>query len=257
MIKSIKAIKSIVVFVTFGLATGYAAENLTAYEIAAKVDSRPIPVDQKSEMTMNLISKKGKVRSRKVKTNRVGDDKQIMWFLEPADVKGSSFLRISYDDRDDDMWIYLPAFGKVRRIASHARSGSFMGSDFTYENMSRHKLDDFEYTLLREEEIGDKDCWVLERKAKEGVTTDYSKIIGWVWKEHFVIVKNEFFDKKGNLIKVMSLEVSQIAKYWIPDRIEMKNLKSGHRTELVFQNNEVDTGIDDNIFKSSYMTRIH
>lgn len=237
--------------------TVLAQEKLTAYQIMEKVDARPIPSDQKSEMTMNLIDKKGKIRSRSVKTYRIGDEKQIMWFLEPADVKGSCFLRISYDDRNDDMWIYLPAFGKVRRVASHQKNGNFMGSDFTYEDMEKIKLENYDYKLLGEEEISGKGCWMIERRPKEGVSKDYSRIVGWVWKDHYSLVKNEFYAKNGNLKKVMTIEPQQFEKYWLPQQITMENLKSKHKTELIFENIRVDTGIEDEVFKSSYMKRIH
>ena len=134
MKKNIVLILSLTVFIIIQFFNGVTAqENLTANQIMEHWDNRTIPVDMTSQMTMNLIDKKGKVRTRLLKTHRMSDNKQIMWFLKPSDVKGSSFLRLSYDDRDDDMWIYLPAFGKVRRIASHAKKGSFMGSDFTFK----------------------------------------------------------------------------------------------------------------------------
>lgn len=234
-----------------------AQETMTVFQIMEKVDQRLIPTDQKAEMTMNLIDKRGKIRSRSVKTYRMGDEKQIMWFIKPADVKGSSFLRISHDDRDDDMWIYLPAFGKVRRIASSARNSNFMGSDFTYEDMETPNLNDFDYTLLREEQLEEKSCWVIERIPHEGISKNYLKMITWIWKEHFAPVREELYDGKGNLRKIKSIEVSQLGKYWIPSSITMENLKTNHKTELIFDKVEVDTGIDEQVFESSYMTRIH
>jgi len=232
-------------------------EKLSAYQIMENWDNRTFPVDMTSKMTMNLIDKKGKVRTRLLKAYRMSDDKQIMWFLKPSDVKGSSFLRISYDDRDDDMWIYLPAFGKVRRIASHAKKGSFMGSDFTFEDMGDRKLKDYNYQLIKEEEINGKSCWVIECIPGEDVATDYSKIISWIWKDDYLDLKEEFYDKKGNLKKVKTLEVIKVEKYWLPKLIVMENLKSKHKTEMVFEDIEVDTGLEEKVFKSNYMTRIH
>ncbi len=234
-----------------------AQEKLTAYQIMEHWDNRTVPVDMISKMTMNLIDKKGKVRTRLIKAYRMSDDKQIMWFLKPSDIKGSSFLRLSYDDRDDDMWIYLPAFGKVRRIASHAKKGSFMGSDFTFEDMGDRKLEDYTYQLLKEEKINDKSCWVIESIPGEGVATDYSNIISWIWKEDYIDIKEEFYDKKGNLKKVKTLEVIKVEKYWVPNLIVMENIKTNHKTELIFEDIEVDTGLDEKVFKSNYMTRIH
>ena len=166
-------------------------------------------------------------------------------------------MRLSYDDRDDDMWIYLPAFGKVRRIASHAKNGNFMGSDFTYEDMGDRKLNDYTYKLLKEETIGDKDCWVVESIPKEGLTTDYSKIISWIWKDEFIELKEEFYDKKGNLKKIKHMDLQQVESYWLPSKMSMKDLKSNHQTDLVFDQISVDTGLKDEVFDKSYMTRIY
>jgi hypothetical protein len=241
-----------------GLKSMFCLEQLTADQIMQKVDTRTIPIDMTLMMKMNLIDKRGNVRSRAVKAFRMGDDKQIMWFLEPADVKGSSFLVISHEDRDDDMWIYLPAFGKVRRIASHAKKGNFMGSDFTYEDLGDRKLRDYTYRLLKEEEnIGDKVCWVIESIPNKGVTTDYAKIISWIWKDDYVEIKEEFYDKRGNLKKIKMADMQQVEKYWVPSSVTMEDLKSKHKTELIFDQIKVDTGLKEEIFDTSYMTRIY
>ncbi len=258
MKKNIVLILSLTVFIIIQFFNGVTAqENLTANQIMEHWDNRTIPVDVTSQMTMNLIDKKGKSRTRLLKTYRMSDNKQIMWFLKPSDVKGSSFLRLSYDDRDDDMWIYLPAFGKVRRIASHAKKGSFMGSDFTFEDMGDRKLKDYNYQFIKEDEIDGKSCWVIESIPGEDVATDYSKIISWIWKEDYLELKEEFYDMKGNLKKVKNLEATKVEKYWVPGLIIMENLKSKHKTELVIEDIEVDTGLDEKVFKSNYMTRIH
>lgn len=244
-------------FLLIDLKAAIGQEKMTADQIMQKVDTRIIPKDMTVMMKMDLIDKNGNVRSRAMKTYRMGDDKQIMWFLEPADVKGSSFLRLSYDDRDDDMWLYLPAFGKVRRIASHAKSGNFMGSDFTYEDLGDRKLQDYTYTLLKEETIGDKACWVIESIPRQGVTTDYAKIISWIWKDDYVELKEEFYDKKGNLKKIKLTELQRVEKYWVPSKVSMQDLKSSHKTDLLFNQISVDTGLKNEIFDSSYMTRIY
>jgi len=232
------------------------AEEPSAYEIMKYVDERTIPNDMVADMTMNLIDKKGRTRARKIHSYRMSDDKQIMWFQEPADVKGSSFLRLSYDERDDDMWIYLPAFAKVRRIASHAKNGSFMGSDFTYEDLGDRKLNDYEYTKMGEETIGDRKCWIIQSVPKPGVSTDYSKSILWIWKKEYVLVKSDLYDKKGNLRKQLSQNLIEKDGYWIYDRIQMENLKRKGRTELILENIELDTGVEESLFKSNQLKRI-
>lgn len=246
-----------IIFAIVMLSNKAFSQELTADTIMEKVDTRIIPKDIVSEMTMDLVDKRGKVRSRAVKNNRMGDDKIIMWFLKPADVKGSSFLRISYDDRDDDMWLYLPAFRKVRRIASHAKKGSFMGSDFTYEDIGDRKLNDYTYKKLKEsEKYEEYDCWVIESVPVEGLVTDYVKIVSWIWKEEFFPVKEEFYDKRGTLKKIKTVELTQVEKYWVPSKMTMEVIKTKHKTVLDFTKIEVDTGLDEKVFSQNYLKRI-
>jgi outer membrane lipoprotein-sorting protein len=234
-----------------------AQEKLTARQIMEKVDTRIIPKDLTAIMKMNLIDRKGNVRARTIKTYRMGKYKQIVWFLSPADVKGTSFLRISHKEREDDMWLYLPAFGKVRRIASHAKRGHFMGSDFTYEDLEERKLKNYKYRLLKEEKIADKACWVIQSVPKKGVRTSYSKIVSWVLKDKYIITKEEFYDKKGRLRKRKTIKLTKVKKYLIPERMIMEDLKSNHKTEIILEQIKVDTGLSKKIFHTSYMKRIH
>lgn len=229
----------------------------TADEIMKKVDTQTVPKDMKSMMKMNLIDKKDNVRQRDLKNYRLSDEKMIMWFLSPADVKGSCFLKFENDDKDDDMWIYLPALGKVRRIASSATNGSFMGSDFTYEDMGDRNLKDFTYKLLKEETVDGKQCWVIESKPKSGVTTDYSKIVSWIWKDEYIAVKEESYDKKGTLRKIKTVQLTKVKSYWVPEIITMNDLKVSHKTEMVNSDIEVDTGVDVSMFDQNNMTRIY
>lgn len=245
------------VLACFATSSDVLAQELTGDEIMQRVDERPIPEDMKSEMTMKLINKKGQERVRTVRIIRQGDEKQIMWFLAPPDVRGTSFLRISHEDRGDDMWLYLPAFKKVRRIASRARKENFMGSDFTYEDMEKRKLKDYTYKLLREERFGDYECYVVESIPKEDVDTDYSKIVSWVWKDDYLLMKEEFYDRKGKLRKVKTMSgIEEHSEYWIPGELKMENVQKKHVTDIIFDKVEVDTGVEDDLFSTAYLKRI-
>jgi hypothetical protein len=250
------AVLSMVVLTTGGWTNLNAAETLTANQIMTKVDTRTEPQDLTATITMNLIDSKNQSRQRLLKTYRFGDDKQIMWFLEPADVKGSSFLRISHDDQDDDMWLYLPAFGKVKRIASHAKKGSFMGTDFTFEDLGERKLKEYRYTLLKEEEFNAQACWVIESLPQKGVNTDYAKIVSWIWKDDFFAVKEEFYDRAGVLMKVKTVELTELKPYWVIKQMTMEDLKAIHKTEMIFDQIQVDTGLDEKIFDTNSLKRI-
>lgn len=234
-----------------------AEEKLTANQIMQRVDERTGPEDLTSRTIMNLIDKKGNVRERILKNYRMGEDKWILWFLQPPNVKGSSFLRIAHEDRDDDMWIYLPAFGKVRRIAAHAKKGNFMGSDFTYEDLGERKLKDYKYRLLKEDTMDKKSCWVIESIPQKDVITDYSKIVSWVWKEEYIVIKEEYYDIKGRLKKIKTVDLTKVEGYWLPESLIMENLKTKHKTEMINKEIDCDVGLKEEMFESHYMTRIH
>lgn len=229
----------------------------TGDEIMKKVDEVVVPKDMKSAMKMNLIDSKNQIRQRDLKVFRLTDVKMMMWFLNPADVKGTCFLKIANTDRDDDMWIYLPALAKVRRIASSAKNGSFMGSDFTFEDMGDRKLKDYTYKLLNTETLEGKQCWVVESTPNTGVSTDYSKIVSWVWQDANMSVKEEFYDKKGTLKKIKTTELVKIKTYWIPKKNVMQDISTKHKTEIIFDNILVDTGIDASMFDQNNMTKIY
>ena len=253
-----KTIKEILVFVVFATFINInSVFGQTADEIMKLVDTRTVPQDMKSLMKMNLIDKKNTVRQRDLKTYMLSDKKTMMWFLSPADVKGSSFFKIDNDDKDDDMWIYLPALGKVRRIASSATNGSFMGSDFTYEDMGDRNLKDYAYKLVKEETLNGKPCWVIESTPNSGVTTDYSKIVSWIWKDDYIAIKEESYNKKGVLKKIKTVELMKVKTYWMPKEVIMEDLSVSHKTELLFDKIEVDTGIDPKIFDQNNMTKIY
>src|SRR3989338_3610727 len=144
-----------------------AAADLSGREIMQRVDDRDDGDNGSSEMEMALIDKSGHERSRKIRSfnKDKGEDKlRIMFFLEPADVKDTGFLTYDYDapGKDDDQWLYLPALKKTKRIASDDKSGSFMGSDFNYSDMTERELEKYDYTLMKEDAINGVKVWQIE-----------------------------------------------------------------------------------------------
>jgi hypothetical protein len=144
-----------------------AAAELTGRQIMERVDERDDGDNATQDMEMILIDKNGNTRERAIRSLRrdMGEDTHsIMFFLSPADVKDTGFLTYDYDDADadDDQWLYLPALKKTKRIASNDKSGSFMGSDFTYADMTTRELDHYDYRLIKEGDVGGNPVWIVE-----------------------------------------------------------------------------------------------
>ena len=162
----------------------------TGLEVAKMVDNRKTPKDQSNITKMILTNSKGKKRINIIKSISMDSNKkQIMWFIEPKDDKGVSFLKIENLGKDDEMRMWLPAFKKVRRISSKRKGDSFMGSDLSYEDMSSRKIDEHKYFRLEDEIVNDNLCYQLEVRPNEKASSSYSKHLSWIDQSTLMIIK--------------------------------------------------------------------
>jgi len=239
------------------------AFSITGREVMEKMDANPEPETSKGKLVMRLISKAGGVRERTLlsyfKTEESLERRYIK-FLEPADVEGTSFLTLEQKEGSDFQYLYLPVLHKVTRIESKKKKGSFMGSDFTYKDMEAINIDEWNYKLLKEEKYKGVNCYVVEATPahKEVLEeTGYLKKISWIDSENFLAHKVEFYDELGNLLKVLALEDYKLfsEKYWIAQKMTMKNVQTGHTTELIFKEMEVGVEVPDIYFTPRYLMR--
>ena len=200
---------------TIALADDVAGPDvLTARQIMQFVDERDDGDHGSQDMEMILIDKRGNRRERTIRAlaRDVGEDEQsIMFFLAPADVKDTGFLTYDYDDPEsgDDQWLYLPALKKTKRIASNDKSGSFMGSDFSYADMTDRDLDLYDYTLMQETEVNGAMVWQIEaipNDEKEIDETGYTKSVLFVRQDNFVVVRAVYWVKKGKRLKYLDVK---------------------------------------------------
>lgn len=238
----------------------FAQEKITGRKIIENVYYRPTGDDATSDLTMTLINSRGDERVREIQqfSKDYGkEEKSIMFFLSPADVRNTSFMNWSYDEegRDDDQWIYLPALKKVKRISSDSKSDYFMGSDFTYDDLGdRHPSEDT-HKLLREEKINGEDCYVVESIPKEEDYM-YSKTVTWVSNDKWIGLKKEFYDEDGEHLKNLTVEkYDKIDGFWVILHSEMHNIQKDHKTIMKLKNVKLNTGIDDGMFTERMMKR--
>ena len=242
--------------ISFILLTGWIFA-LTGDELAQKIDNRKTPLDSKVDLIMTLTNKKGKTRYSSLRSI-VKDDgaKQIIWFLSPADDKGVAFLKIEHNDSDDEMRIWLPAFKKVRRISSKKRSDSFMGSDMSYEDMSTRQLDKYTFNIIGQEVYDSTSCYLLESIPKIDIRTEYTKHVTWVDINLFLPIKEESYDKSGEILKHKYFRYNFINDYHILTEVQVTNIQKNHSTNLKFENIKLDTGVEDNMFHEMYLKRL-
>ncbi|MEW6739698.1 MAG: outer membrane lipoprotein-sorting protein [Nitrospirota bacterium] len=215
--------------------------------------------DFKARVMMKLISKGGAERIRELTMLRKnygdvgGDQKFFMYFFQPADVKDMTFMVYKYPARDDDRWLFVPAINMVRRIAAQDKRSSFVGSDFTYEDISGRDIEDDTHTIAKEEKLGGKDCYVIKSTPK-AADVDYSYKLSWVDKANYLPLKEEYYDRKGEFYKVFTAdEVKNIKGFPTVTKRTMKNLQSGHRTEVAYIKSDYNIGIDDSLFSERFL----
>ena len=245
------------VALSLGLASaGQAQDEPKAREIMTRVDDREDGDNQTSRMQMRLIDKRGKERVRELRSfakDKGIDDYSMMFFESPADVKDTGFLTYDYDEaeRDDDQWLYLPALKKTKRIASSDKSGSFMGSDFSYADMTKRPLENYEYKLLKETELNGHPVWVIQstpNSEEEIDETGYTKAIQFVRKDNDVVVRSKIWVKKGKRNKYMEVqELEQIEGIWVAKVMTMttkKGKQTLHKTVLQISDVKFNQDLD-------------
>jgi hypothetical protein len=219
------------------------------------------------ELTMVLINDKGQQRERrslglvKLQPNGV-DSKLVVRFDTPADIKGTSFLQVEHIDGDDDLWIYLPALKKSRRLVANNKKDSFVGSDFSYGDISLPKVDQYRHSLLKTDKADGVECFVVESvPASDAVRANsgYSKKVTWVRSDNFVEAKVEYYDLAGRLWKTQQVsrpeQVDPQKGRWFPVRREMVNHQNGHRTVITATKLVPGLSVPDETFTTRYIER--
>lgn len=255
----------------FGLSTlvqtGIVQAGPSGQEIMSKwAESRKLDGSE-AVVKMSIIDEKGSSREREISmATKLFDggktEKRIYRFLAPADVKGTGVLVYDYEDKADDIWVFLPALRKSRRVVSSERSKSFMGSEFSYADLNIPELKDYDYKIEREEKLGAADCWVIEVKPKSeevGKSEGYSRKLYWVEKSNYAVRKGEFFDLKGSLLKVLTADnvklVDSAKKRYRTMKMEMLNKQNGRKS--LFETTKIANAPDtkDEYFTTGYLER--
>jgi hypothetical protein len=189
------------------------------------------------------------------KKDAQGNARAVIVFQEPASVKGSRFLTMENQGREKDQWIFLPGPGKIRRIAASEGSGSFMGSDFSYDDISSadRKTDLDNHKILRTEKLNGKDCHVIESASKDQ-NYQYSKMIQWIDTSSYVIYKIELYDRKGSQVKLLEIpEYHETQGRLAPYVTKMTSLAEGTSTSINVVTLKYDDPIPESVFTTKFL----
>jgi len=217
-------------------------------------------VDETVAMSMVLINANGDSTVRRMKNmtleRKNSEDYSLIQFMEPPDVRGTGLLTWQNPKGDDRQWLYLPELRRVKTIASKNKSGSFMGSEFAYEDISGNTLDKFTYQKLGEEKLDGTDCWVLE-KIPAYPNSGYTKIKMWIGKSDDLLIRQDFTDRKNALLKTQHFTGwKPYGKTWRADAIAVENLQTKKKSVLRFLDRKMESGLKEEAFNERNLQRI-
>lgn len=242
-------------------------DDPAARTIMEKVDARDDGDNQTSDMEMILIDKQGQKRVRRLaifSKDKEADTLKLMFFKHPANVKDTAFLTYDYDDtsKDDDQWLYLPALRKTKRIASTDKSGSFMGSDLNYSDMTKRNLEDFDFTLKKEMMVNGVKTWLIEsipRNRKVIEETGYKKSFIIVRQDNYVVVRAVHWEEDGGYLKYLDVKnLQQIDGIWVSTEMHITRKKEKnlvHKTILKLTNVKFNQKLDVDLFTVRQMEK--
>ncbi|WMN08025.1 outer membrane lipoprotein-sorting protein [Marivirga arenosa] len=226
--------------------------QITANEILDRVKEN---MNSESTITESKMVIRGKRNTREIvsKGYAEGNEKSFTEYLSPEREKGTKMLKL-----EDKLWIYNPSTDRTIQLSGHMLRQSVMGSDLSYEDMmeDRELIEIYDATIIGEEKIGDRNCYILELNAKVE-DASYQKRKTWVDTERFIPLKEELFAKSGQLLKRVSLsDIQKLDGRWYPTKINYKDmLMSGEGTDFIVLNIEFNPEIPDYIFNKASLKR--
>jgi outer membrane lipoprotein-sorting protein len=248
---------------------------LLASQVSAQMDAREI-IKKSREVskikgmealsTLKIYDSKGRERVRKTSMasgtfDNGRTEKRIIRFLSPAEVEGTGILIFDNEDESDDMWIYMPALRKTRRIVSSEKGKSFMGSEFSNADMTAPTLDDFIYSILGSEDLSGSECWKIEKlPLNEDISdeTGLSKEILWVSKKEYVTLRSEYYDLDEELWKIrISSNVKEITSgKYMASYMKMENIQNGRTSEFTLDQIQYNPQVKEEYFTIRYLEKL-
>jgi outer membrane lipoprotein-sorting protein len=214
--------------------------------------------DGVAEVKMTLVNSKGKERFREFTMIRLdledgGKQKYYTYFKKPHDVSRLTFMIHKLPSATDNRWLYVPSVDLIKRISADDKNSSFVGSDFTYEDVSGRHWSEDKHLLVREDIIGDRDVFVIESIPLEAYK-GFSKKVSFIDKENYLPLKEEYYDKKAKLARIYTSEkIEEIEGIKTPTVRKMENVKKKQFTTVEFTNIDYNVGAKEDIFTERFL----
>lgn len=216
--------------------------------------------DYQASLKMILKNRHGEESTRYMRTKNLevsGDgDKSLVIFDKPRDVKGTALLNFTHKTGNDDQWLFLPALKRVKRISSANKSGSFMGSEFAYEDVTSNEVEKYTYKWIRDETLDGMESFVIERYPAYK-NSGYTRQEVWIDKKEYRLLKIVFYDRKKALLKTQTFRGYRqyLDQFWHPDEIFMENHQTGKTSLLIWSHYKFKNGFKDRDFNKNSLKR--
>lgn len=214
------------------------------------------------QMTMTLINDRKQESQRFLKLKYFegsrGEQKSLIVFDRPADIKGTALLTHTHSGKDSDQWLFIPSLSRVKRVASNNANSSFMGSEFSFEDIAAYGYESYKYKFLRDEPFSGIDCHVVERvPTYEG--SGYIRQTVWWDKKNLTVLKVEYTDRKNSHLKTLTYSGYKLfaGKHHRPTSMRMENRQNKKTTTIEFANYAFKTGLKDSDFSTNALERSH
>jgi len=234
--------------------TNISAQNLSATEIVKRADDNRRGKSSFSEISMTIIRPTW-TREIGIKSWSMGADYSLTLITSPARDAGQVFLK-----RQRDLWNWQPNINRMIRMSSSVMGQSWMGSDFTNDDLVRESssVNDFTHKLLGREQVREFDCFKIELTPKENAAIVWGKVISWICSTDFVEIKSEFYDEDNLLVHTInSFDVKSFGNRRMPTRMEVVPAeRPNQKTVMKIINQEFDINIDESFFSQQNMRRV-
>ncbi len=246
-------VRTIVMLIALGLVvSGVGAEDQEALKIMNESHQAYYYAADggHARVSMVITDKKGRTREREFwmvrrDVEEMGDQRYYTYFLRPGDVSRTTFLVHKKSEGNDDRWLYVPALDLVKRIAANDRGSSFVGSDFSYEDVSGRlpSLDD--HVILGQEVVFERSATKVKSTPKDPKTADFTYRISWIDNETRLPLKEEYYDKKERVARVFEARrIEEVDGFPTAVERRMSNVKKGTMTDLLFSEMSYEPMLD-------------
>ena len=244
-------------------AAAQSPEEEKGLEISMEADRRDLGFgDSVASMEMILKNASGQTSTRELRLNTLevpdeGDGDKVLSVIEsPPDVRGTALLTYTHIGEPDDQWLYLPALKRVKRISSANKSGSFLGSEFAYEDLASQEVAKYTHRYLRDEPCGELQCFVIER-VPVYKHSGYTRQLTWIDHDEYRFWKVDFYDRKNDLLKTLTFSDYRqyLDQYWRALILDMHNHQTGKSTRLSYTDLQFRVGLTEADFTRNALRR--